>query len=84
MEATESANALSFYIGDDITDEDAFSALPEGFTIRVGHAKGTAARYYLDQQRLVTHFLAWLADARARGAAASPVQRVPVANMRRA
>jgi trehalose-phosphatase len=63
-----SADTLSLYIGDDATDEDAFAALPEGVTIRVGHAKETAARYYLDEQKLVTHFLGWLAEARARAA----------------
>ena len=67
-----SANTLSLYIGDDATDEDAFAALPEGVTIRVGHAKETAARYYLDEQKSVTHFLAWLAEA---GARECPMQR---------
>jgi len=61
-----SADTLSLYIGDDATDEDAFAALPEGVTIRVGHTKETAARYYLDEQKLVTHFLGWLAEAGAR------------------
>jgi trehalose 6-phosphate phosphatase len=66
QQAKGSADTLSLYIGDDATDEDAFAALPEGVTIRVGHTKETAARYYLDEQKLVTHFLGWLAEAGAR------------------
>ncbi len=58
-----SADTCAFYIGDDMTDEDAFSALPEGITIRVGRATGTAARYYLERQESVVHFLAWLVEA---------------------
>jgi trehalose 6-phosphate phosphatase len=66
-----SADTLSLYIGDDATDEDAFAALPEGVTIRVGNTKETAARYYLDEQKLVTHFLGWLANAGARANASA-------------
>ncbi|MGH7564426.1 MAG: trehalose-phosphatase [Gemmatimonadota bacterium] len=40
--------ARSFYIGDDATDEDAFQALPDGITVRVGDPDHeTAARYRL-------------------------------------
>jgi len=60
QEARGTANTLSFYLGDDSTDEDAFRALPDGITIRVGQVKRTAARYYLDGQSWVTHFLTWL------------------------
>jgi trehalose 6-phosphate phosphatase len=79
-----SANTLSLYVGDDATDEDAFAALPDGITVRVGHAKGTAARYYLDDQRSVTHFLSWLGQADVRGVASNPAQREQVAKIRRA
>jgi trehalose 6-phosphate phosphatase len=82
--AMESADTLSLYIGDDVTDEDAFAALPEGVTVRVGHAKGTSARYYLDEQKRVTDFLAWLVQAVSRGVASKPTQRVQVAEIRRA
>ncbi len=60
--AIATANTLSFYLGDDSTDEDAFRALPEGITIRVGQLQGTAAQYYLEEQSSVKHFLAWLAE----------------------
>jgi trehalose 6-phosphate phosphatase len=62
QEAKGTANTLSFYLGDDSTDEDAFRTLEDGMTIRVGQAKGTAARYYLPGQSWVTHFLAWLVE----------------------
>ena len=84
QQVTGSANALSLYVGDDATDEDAFTALPDGVTVRVGHAKGTAARYYLDDQRSVTHFLSWLGQADLRGVANNPAQREQVAKIRRA
>ncbi len=79
-----SADTFSLYVGDDATDEDAFAALPEGVTVRVGHAKGTAARYYVDEQKWVTHFLAWLVEASARGVASNSKQPVQVAKIRRA
>jgi len=62
QEARGTANTLSFYLGDDSTDEDAFRALPDGITIRVGQVKGTTARYYLPEQSWVMHFLAWLVE----------------------
>lgn len=44
--------ALPIYIGDDITDEDAFGALQnKGLTIFVGKPKKTKARYYLKNPR---------------------------------
>ncbi|MFH0771135.1 MAG: trehalose-phosphatase [Candidatus Omnitrophota bacterium] len=47
------------YIGDDITDEDAFAALRDkGLTIFVGKPKKTRARYYLKSTREVMELLA--------------------------
>jgi trehalose-phosphatase len=69
QERTGTAGALSLYIGDDITDEDAFRALPSGVTVRVGQAGETAARYYLEDESSVVHFLVWLAKATDTGAA---------------
>ena len=37
--------ALPFYFGDDHSDEDAFEAVGEGISIRVGAARPTRARY---------------------------------------
>jgi trehalose 6-phosphate phosphatase len=81
QQASASADTLSVYVGDDATDEDAFAALPEGVTVRVGHAKRTAAGYYLDDQKAVTHFLAWLGQASVRGVASNPAQREPAATI---
>lgn len=51
-------NVLPFYIGDDLTDEDAFTALGEaGITIYVGHPERTAARYVLDDPHAAGAFL---------------------------
>lgn len=42
---------LVIYIGDDTTDEDVFSKLSNGLTIRVGKKKGSRAKYYLKSWR---------------------------------
>ncbi len=48
IDALGGSAAQAIYIGDDVTDEDAFSALPEGITVRVGDPDHeTAARYRL-------------------------------------
>lgn len=60
LEASNQPGALSLYLGDDATDEDAFLALPEGITISIGKPKETAAQYFLERQDLVPEFLAWL------------------------
>jgi trehalose-phosphatase len=78
-----SADTFAFYIGDDMTDEDAFSALSEGITIRVGQATGTAARYYLERQESVVRFLAWLVEAISPGILGNSDARAQVANIRR-
>lgn len=49
-------------IGDDETDEDMFEALPaEAWTVRVGHALHTRARFYLDGPSEVRDLLQQLA-----------------------
>ncbi len=46
------------YIGDDVTDEDAFGALKnKGLTIFVGNPKKSRARYYLKNHKEVLEFL---------------------------
>ena len=52
--------ALPFIIGDDRTDEDAFDALDDAITIRVGPEESTAARYCLADQDAVGEILHWL------------------------
>ena len=62
-EALGRRDALSMYIGDDLTDEDAFRALPDGITISVGRANSTCAQYHLEEQDSVQEFLVWLAGS---------------------
>lgn len=56
---------LAMYLGDDVTDEDAFRAIPEdGITVFIGRAKRrTAASYYLHSPGEVTVFLGKLLKA---------------------
>jgi trehalose 6-phosphate phosphatase len=49
--------ALTIYLGDDVTDEDAFVALPEAITIKVGRTSETAAQYQLEGPAVVHRFL---------------------------
>ncbi len=52
------AGVVPFYLGDDLTDEDAFTALADdGVTIYVGAPDRTAARYLLDDPDQVGTFL---------------------------
>jgi len=53
--------AVSIYLGDDLTDENAFRALPEGITVKVGNNTATSARYWLTDPAAVREFLIWLA-----------------------
>ena len=52
--------ALVVFVGGDPTDEDAFAALPDGITVRVGCGPETLARYHLDGPDGVRKFLEWL------------------------
>lgn len=56
-------NADTLYLGDDVTDEDAFEALPEGFTVKIGNDRPTAAQFHLADPHAVQQFLLWLAEA---------------------
>lgn len=53
--------ALPVYLGDDATDEDAFSELADGITVKIGRFTATAAHYQLEYQEEVGEFLTWLA-----------------------
>jgi trehalose-phosphatase len=53
-------SSLAIYIGDDVTDEDAFEVISEGITIRVGGFSDTAAKYSLPDVATVGLFLEWL------------------------
>ena len=62
LTASGEPNALPVYVGDDVTDEDAFSSLPEGITVKVGTSAGTSAKYCLEYQDEVAEFLCWLTE----------------------
>ena len=51
------SQALPVYLGDDLSDEDAFAALPHGVSIRVGPRRNTRARYHLEGVGQVHGFL---------------------------
>jgi trehalose 6-phosphate phosphatase len=53
--------ALPIVLGDDLTDENAFTALEDAITVCVGTRRPTAAGYRLDSPDDVRVFLAWLA-----------------------
>ena len=54
---------LCVYFGDDQTDEDAFAALPEAITLKVGVGE-TRAQYRVEGPDDVRTFLQWLERAR--------------------
>jgi trehalose 6-phosphate phosphatase len=70
-------STLLIYIGDDVTDEDAFAAIPQGITIRVGGTPeaGTRAQYVLPDVPSVARFLSWLNQAKSNASIAN-AQRV--------
>jgi alpha,alpha-trehalase len=56
---------LPLYVGDDVTDEDAFRALHDrglGVVVRDGETRSTAADYALEGPEDVQRFLRWLID----------------------
>jgi len=53
--------ALTIYLGDDTSDEDAFRVLDDAITIKVGSVLATSARYRLPDPTAVHQFLLWLA-----------------------
>ena len=52
--------ALAFVVGDDRTDEDAFPALADAITIRVGPGEATSARYRLSDHSALRGLLDWI------------------------
>lgn len=57
------SDALTFYLGDDRTDEDAFAEVGPFVTARVGPPQPTRAGYRLADTHEVAEFLEWLARA---------------------
>lgn len=73
-ELVQGGRGAVVYVGDDATDEDAFTSLrasvPAAVTARVTNDDGvrTAAEFSLENTAAVTQFLAWLAVRRGIGA----------------
>jgi len=66
--ALGAGEALPLYLGDDLTDEDAFAVLSDtglGLVVRGGR-RATLADYALADPGDVCRFLAWLSDAQAQ------------------
>jgi trehalose-phosphatase len=51
---------LIVYIGDDMTDEDAIGALPDGVTVKIGNQLPTTAQFHVDGPEEVLTFLEWI------------------------
>lgn len=62
LSAPPFTDRVPFYVGDDVTDEDAFDAVNRagGYSVRVGDSVNTVADYLLDDVRAVRE---WLASA---------------------
>lgn len=59
---------LTMYLGDDVTDEDAFQAIrPDGIPVLVGSREDTDATHRLPEQDAVAPFLEWVADCHLDG-----------------
>ncbi len=54
---------LPIVVGDDVTDEQAFSAFTDAITICVDPQRPTAARYRLESPDDVRDFLMWVSRA---------------------
>ena len=62
---TTQTRPVAIYIGDGLTDEDAFRAFPNDITIRVGKSKTSSAAYYFVSRSCVDAFLQKIARLRA-------------------
>jgi trehalose 6-phosphate phosphatase len=59
----------SIFVGDDVTDEEAFETIgPRALTVRIGRVKGSAAQYTLPSRRLVDLLLEKLSRRPGSGA----------------
>jgi trehalose 6-phosphate phosphatase len=63
---TASGCQTVIFVGDDLTDEDAFRTVASlgGIGIRVGRSNASAARYHIDRQRSIDDLLTALINAR--------------------
>lgn len=64
LEKQKKCKMVPIFVGDDTSDENAFSLLNDGITIRVGKKKNSMAKYYLKNQAQVDNFLCWLTESK--------------------
>ena len=57
FDAVAQKGSVAVYIGDSLTDEDAFRTLTDGITIRVGKSHASVAQYYFKSRSGVDKFL---------------------------
>lgn len=60
IQALGGPKSLPVYVGDDLTDEDAFRDLESGITIRIRKKKTSRAKYYLKNRKEILRLLCWL------------------------
>jgi trehalose 6-phosphate phosphatase len=53
---------VTIFLGDDLTDEDAFRLLPQGINVKVGHGLKTLAPYSVEDSGEVARFLRWVSE----------------------
>jgi len=62
--AVDSQRVLPIYLGDDSSDEEAFSVMPDGITVKVGLSPATLAGHELPDPSAVHEYLLWLSTQR--------------------
>ena len=65
LEQTRIPSHAAAFMGDDITDQDAFRELPDGWTFFVGDDGGSTARLHLRDPQDSAELLQWLTEVRA-------------------
>jgi len=56
--------SLGIYIGDDVTDEDAFKALKNGLSVRVGKKRKSSAKYFIKNVNQVPKLLSFIGETK--------------------
>ena len=64
MEQCDIPSRATAFVGDDVTDFDAFAVLPDGWACVVGDTASVAARVRLRDPDDTANMLAWMADVR--------------------